>query len=73
MGGTVFLVENLLKAVVFALVFGITYAWLSHIFAHAHAEEGRNYRRSQRVKRGQRDGERVASGEDGIERKKSTR
>jgi len=32
MGGNVFLIENLLKAVVFALVFGITYAWWSHIF-----------------------------------------
>jgi hypothetical protein len=33
MGGNVYLIENVLKAVVFALVFGITYAWWSHLFA----------------------------------------
>ena len=32
MTGTVFLVETLLKAVLFAVVFGIMYAWWSHIF-----------------------------------------
>jgi hypothetical protein len=31
-GGTVFLVETVVKAVVFAVVFGITYALFSHIF-----------------------------------------
>ena len=31
-GGTVFLVETVVKAVIFAVVFGITYAWLSHVF-----------------------------------------
>ncbi|HDS45977.1 MAG TPA: hypothetical protein ENN68_07815 [Methanomicrobia archaeon] len=32
-GGTVFLVGTVLKAVLFAVVFGITYVWWSHIFA----------------------------------------
>ncbi|MGC9445150.1 MAG: hypothetical protein ACP5E9_09535 [Candidatus Methanospirareceae archaeon] len=31
-GGTVFLVETVLKAVLFAVVFGITYALLSRVF-----------------------------------------
>ena len=37
-GGTVFLVETVVKAVVFAVVFGITYAWMSRVFIRARGE-----------------------------------